>query len=240
MRRNWIKLYVDQTLRGSCFEELLPEERFVWFGFLLLAGDNSIEGKISVTNKMGYSIEQLADLLNCSVELIKRSIKKMIKNDKIKVNNKNVITIINWKKYQSEYQRQRDYREENKKRKLQRKVITQGNKIDRDRDIERDKDKDKDNNTARSPKELQAKGNISFNFEINKWENIKEEDTTRWKETYPACDINLGLKQMREWLIANPKKKKKNYRRFIINWFIRWQEKGGSIKSAKYEQQFRT
>ena len=41
MRRTWIKLFVDQTLRGTCFTELEPDERFVWFGFLLLAGDNA-------------------------------------------------------------------------------------------------------------------------------------------------------------------------------------------------------
>ena len=36
---------------------------------------------------------------------------------------------------------------------------------------------------------------------------------------------------MREWLLANPSKKKKNYRRFITNWLTRTQDKGGSKKS---------
>ena len=98
----------------------------------------------------------------------------------------------------------------------------------------------KENNTrdttARSDKSLQAKAIINFTFETNKWENITSEDIDIWKEAYPACDINLGLKQMRSWLIANPKKKKKNYRRFITNWLSRWQEKGGSTKSEKYEE----
>lgn len=147
MRRSWIKLYVGQTLRGSCFSEMLPDERFVWFGFLLLGGDNPIEGKISVTESMGYSFEQLADLLKCNTELIKRSVKKMVKFDKIKMDGSNIIEIINWQKYQSEYQRQRNYREEYKK-KLQRKVTPEsytgkcGIDIDIERDIDIEKEKE--------------------------------------------------------------------------------------------------
>ena len=47
--------------------------------------------------------------------------KKMIKFEKISVDKNNVIQIVSWDIYQSEYQRQRDYRQE----KLQRKVTTQ-------------------------------------------------------------------------------------------------------------------
>lgn len=156
MRRSWIKLYIDQTLRGTCFDELLPDERFIWFGFLLLAGDNAIEGKISVTENMGFSIEQLSDLLKCNSELIQRAIKKMITFKKITIDKNNVIYISNWKKYQSEYQRQRDYREEYKKqKKLQREVTTTCSKESNnvkcgvDRDIERDKDKEEEKDKER-------------------------------------------------------------------------------------------
>lgn len=156
MRRNWIKLYVDQTLRGTCFIELLPDERFIWFGFLLLAGDNAMEGKICVTEEVGFSNKQLASLLKCDVELINRSIKKMIKYEKIKVSKNNIVQIINWQKYQSEYQRQRDYRKEHKKRKdkrLHRKVTSESYNakcgIDRDIDIEEDIEEERDKNNIR-------------------------------------------------------------------------------------------
>lgn len=158
MRRNWIKLYVDQVLRGTCFKELIPDERFIWFGFLLLAGDNAMEGKICVTEEMGFSNNQLASLLKCDAELIKRSIKKMIRYEKIKVCENNIIQILNWQKYQSEYQRQRDYREEYKKRKnikTKSVVTTRSNSkcgIERDRDIEEERDKDKEKNILRKEK----------------------------------------------------------------------------------------
>jgi len=142
LRRNWIKLYVDQTLRGSCFDELLPDERFVWFGFLLLAGDNALEGKICITEKMGYTNEQLAGLLRCKKELIERSIKKMIKVDKVKLYKNNVIKVINWQKYQSEYQRQKPYRSNPELQdEVTDKVTTKSDTLEREGDIEGERDK---------------------------------------------------------------------------------------------------
>ena len=69
----------------------------------------------------------------------------------------------------------------------------------------------------------------SIVFLNNKWANIKEEDIKDWSETYPACDIEMELKKMKQWILSNPAKgKKKNYRRFITNWLSRTQDKGGT------------
>ena len=115
MRRNWIKLYVDQCLRGSMMTELEPAERFVWFGFLLLAGDSSFEGKICITETVGYTDEQLASMLKVDLQLLKTAKRKMVKFEKIAVREGNILEILNWKKYQSEYERQRPYREKGQK-----------------------------------------------------------------------------------------------------------------------------
>jgi len=107
MRRNWIKLYVDQCLRGTMMDEMKdPGERFLWFAFLLLAGDSPYEGKIALTEDMGYSDEQLGSMLKCDPQLVKKAKKVMVKYDKIKVLKNNIIQIVNWEKYQSEYLRQ--------------------------------------------------------------------------------------------------------------------------------------
>lgn len=94
-----------------------------------------------------------------------------------------------------------------------------------------DKDKDKDNKKSSNFKQKQE---VIFNFNHKKWENIKPEDVNQWREAYPACDIELELKQMREWLLSNPSKKKKNYRRFITNWLSRSQERGGTKRKSNY------
>lgn len=74
---------------------------------------------------------------------------------------------------------------------------------------------------------------IDFDFHNRKWLNIKIEDKSGWLAAYPACDINLELHKMREWLLANPAKRKSNYRRFIVNWLSKTQDQGGSEKQGR-------
>ena len=73
---------------------------------------------------------------------------------------------------------------------------------------------------------------ISFLQENGGWGGIMPQDKESWKKAYPACDIERELAAMIEWIKANPAKgKKSNYRRFIVNWFSRSQERGGGMKS---------
>jgi hypothetical protein len=50
-----------------------------------------------------------------------------------------------------------------------------------------------------------------------------------WKEAYPAINIENALAQARAWLIANPNNKKKNYARFLTNWFSREQDRAPRV-----------
>lgn len=148
-RRTWVKIWVNM-LRSTTMDELQPDERFVWIGLLLLAGDSPIEGKVTITEQVGYTDEQLAGILKCQAELITRTKTKLIETDKIKISGTNVIEIINWHKYQSEYQRQKAYRKklqpevttESYNPKLQAKVTTESYTLDRDTDTEKE---EKDN-----------------------------------------------------------------------------------------------
>jgi len=72
------------------------------------------------------------------------------------------------------------------------------------------------------------KQKINFDFDKEIWENITDKDIVSWSNAYPACRIDLELKQMEQWLLSNPDKKKSRYRRFITNWLIRSQDKGGT------------
>ena len=71
---------------------------------------------------------------------------------------------------------------------------------------------------------------IIFNDQSFKFENIPEEKINKWKEAFPNCNVDLELKKMEVWLVANPKKRYKNYEKFIVNWLSR--AKGG--KDGKY------
>ena len=109
-KKTWIRLHVGKVLRGKLFYELEPDERFVWFGLLLLAGDSAYPGVITATEVIGYSDEQLGNLLRVDPKLIHRTKIKLLKTHRIRIDEKDAISIINWKKYQSEYQRQQQYR----------------------------------------------------------------------------------------------------------------------------------
>ena len=65
------------------------------------------------------------------------------------------------------------------------------------------------------------KKEVCFDLKERKFQNITNDDIEGWRDAYPNCNIEGELKKMREWLLANPDKQKKNYRRFIVNWFIR-------------------
>jgi hypothetical protein len=117
MSRNWIKLYVDQCLRGTMISELPPEGRWVWVGLLLMAGDSNQDGIIYLRkdidgSMIGYSHNTISELLGVSLNDYRLAIGKMIQYDKISINERDVITITNWNKYQSEYLRQKKYRKE--------------------------------------------------------------------------------------------------------------------------------
>ena len=73
---------------------------------------------------------------------------------------------------------------------------------------------------------------IVFNFELLKWENITIDQVKFWESAYPDCDVvDILLKKMPVWLDANPKKAhKKNYKRFIVNWLSRSQERYEQFK----------
>lgn len=63
----------------------------------------------------------------------------------------------------------------------------------------------------------------------SKFDGVTDEDKRAWSLAYPACDIDLCLLQMGEWLRANPTKaRRSNWRRFITNWLTRQQDQGGT------------
>lgn len=73
---------------------------------------------------------------------------------------------------------------------------------------------------------------IEPDFEKRWWIGIKHADCEVWGNCYPAVDVDTELMRALEWLIANPTKLKKNYRKFILGWLSRAQERGGSKSNA--------
>lgn len=78
-------------------------------------------------------------------------------------------------------------------------------------------------------------GKIIFNFDTLKWENLTVDQVKFWEAAYPSCDVvDILTKKMPVWLDANPQKAhKKNWKRFIVNWLSRQEDR---YKPFKTEQ----
>ncbi len=74
---------------------------------------------------------------------------------------------------------------------------------------------------------------IEFNFETSKFENVTDEQVELWQEAFPASDVRGQILKAAIWAAANPKKRKKDWKRFLGNWVGRNQEQGGDIPSQK-------
>lgn len=127
--RTWFKIHADKWLTGSIREET-PTVRGIFVDLLALAGagDFGDSGIISLKNGVGMTDLQVQKILKVSKSEWRTAKKRLILSERIAVNSQNIITIINWKKYQSEYERQKPHRNQ----KLQANVTTGSYTGDRD------------------------------------------------------------------------------------------------------------
>ncbi len=69
--------------------------------------------------------------------------------------------------------------------------------------------------------------------ESDGWSGIADTDRGTWAKAYPACVLDIELIRASEWLKANPTRAhKSNWRRFIVSWLTRSQDRGGTNRSA--------
>jgi len=69
------------------------------------------------------------------------------------------------------------------------------------------------------------------------FQNVTDSHLTRWRDTFPAVDIDHQLKKMNSWLIDNPTKAhKSNWSAFMNRWLSREQDRGGSLPSNKVQK----
>ena len=111
VHRDWVKLWIKECLIGTIREELSPEERGVWYDFLLLAGHSRVPGVICSNEDTPLSVKRIAEILNTPALLIQKCITKFQESGRIAVDENNCIHINKWGKYQySDYDRQKAFR----------------------------------------------------------------------------------------------------------------------------------
>jgi len=79
-----------------------------------------------------------------------------------------------------------------------------------------------------SPSRSPAKTRISWTADAG-WTGIEDLDRQEWAAAYPGVVLDQELAKATAWLRANPKRcGKRNWRGFLVGWFGRCQDKGGT------------
>lgn len=109
--RTWIKIYCNKWLEDTISEESISI-RGVWVSLLALAGNGKYgdSGQIMALRNVGFTDQQLTLMLKISPKMWGIARKRLLETDRISIENGNIIAIVNWKKYQSEYERQKPQR----------------------------------------------------------------------------------------------------------------------------------
>jgi len=117
MRRIYRKSWPYDNLFGSLRHELDAAQRGVWNDLLDFAKLSRVRpGLIAPNDKQAYKHEWLAGFLNIPLELLENTLEALRATDRINENGSG-IEILNWDKYQSEYDRQKPYREAKRREK---------------------------------------------------------------------------------------------------------------------------
>ena len=162
--RTWIKIYPENWLKQTLRQET-PELRGFWMDVLALAGNGTYgdSGEIKLADNVGLTDAQIAGIFKVPVRNWLKNKARLIETERISCNGTGIITILNWSKYQSEYTRQRSYREEYEKRK----VTTQSynaelqRKVRGEREGEREGERDKKETNTNPPIIPLQKGDVS-------------------------------------------------------------------------------
>jgi len=215
----WFPWWPDKWIFGSVRIECTPAERGIWVDLLSLASKD--DGHIRANEETAYPIKQLSGMLIIEEKELSDAINKFIKTKKLTRLKSGTLYITKWEKYQFS---------ERHKRRVNGGMSAEADAMSEKKDAIIKKNILKDNK-IKDNKIKNIKKKIEFSVEQQALLNITKEDMEIWEKAYPACDIMTELHRMADWLLSNPDKRKKNYRRFITNWLSRTQEKGGTRPS---------
>ena len=109
--RRWFKVHSREWIEGTLREET-SEIRGVWIDLLALAtsGQYGDIGEIKLQNGVGLSDTQICEILAVKPALWRKAKQRLLETDRIEISPRGAISIVNWRKYQSEYDRQKPYR----------------------------------------------------------------------------------------------------------------------------------
>lgn len=249
----WIKLtttmFEDEKID---FIESLPEADailIIWIKLLTLAGKCNSNGYIFLTENIPYDENMLAHKFKRPINTVKMALETFERLGMLGRTELG-LCINNWEKHQNiqgmerikEQNRIRQQRFKANQNLLESNVtLTLPSQSNNAVDIDIDKEYiyiSSEQNCSKQDEVIFLTMTLNDKSEYG----ITENQVSEWKELYPAVDIGQELRNMKGWLIANPKKRKtkSGILRFITSWLSRTQDKGGNINTnsngSKYKE----
>ena len=108
-KRPWIKIYTN-ILSSSLNYELTLAEQAIFIKLICLAAEYSNDGSIIDGEGKTIPHDFLAHRINAGLDVFEEALKKCIATKRISENDTGM-HIVKWKEYQSEYLRQKPYRD---------------------------------------------------------------------------------------------------------------------------------
>lgn len=112
-RRQWVKLYCYELLHGSVSYQLSEAEQSVWVKLLCFAGLCGNEGLISDHDLRPFPHAFIIHEIHTDEVIFEATLKKCKEEGRVSEDGQG-IKITNWTKYQSEYDRQKPWRDRKK------------------------------------------------------------------------------------------------------------------------------
>ena len=81
------------------------------------------------------------------------------------------------------------------------------------------------NLSLKNKRSASAKSGISFNVATFNFNGIDCDQKGRWKDAFPAINVDAEILRAALWLKANPENRKSNYEKFLTNWLMRSQDR---------------
>lgn len=258
----WIKIVTDifDDEKILMIESMPDADTIIviWFKLLCLAGKQNNGGVIMLTDRIPYNDEMLSKVFRRPLNTIRLALKLFEEYGMIEII-EDVITIPNWNKHQSldllESKRERERIRKAQKRSEQKALIekskcdnvsvdcprtvrglsTDVRSIEGEEEIEEDKERDTSTNVEDGGELPPDPIFISLILNNKTYFDVPTSKVEKWKELYPAVNIEQELRKMCDWCESNPAKRKTRagILSFISRWLSKEQNKGGSRHYAK-------
>lgn len=107
---------------------------------------------------------------------------------------------------------------------------------EKDKEEDKDKEEEKENkDICTQPQSASVPPVVELPLNDGSQYGVTEEQVIEWASLYPAVDVMQQLRNMKGWLLANPKKRKTKagVLRFVTAWLSREQDKGGTLNGQQ-------